>query len=173
MSEVNYLATKNIKIHVIGIVSVVGLIISLIMGLVVFGPSFGVEIPWITINQDYAIVILSVGITMTIIGVSALQRSGTKLTKKAIADFANPILETNGKVSALEIAKNPLKNKIEVDILIKTYLNPMISEGYFEKTHIENGWLVKEVTQCRYCKTPVKTTDAKCPNCGASVKNSL
>jgi hypothetical protein len=164
------LVSKKTEINIIGIVSVAGLIVALIMALVVFGPFFGFELSWFKIDQNYAIVIMAIGISAFAIGIGNLQREGLKLTKEMIADFANPILNSKGKVSAIEIADNPLKKKIAIDILVKTYLTPMITEGYFQGAHLENGWLIKDTMPCEYCSKPIKTTETKCPNCGAAVK---
>ncbi|MCL5877903.1 MAG: hypothetical protein M1540_08855 [Candidatus Bathyarchaeota archaeon] len=156
------------KTDILGIVGVAGLLISMFMAVVLFGPYFGFSL--LTVDENLAIVVFSISIAVTVMGFSFLQKTAIKITKEAIADFANPILNSKGKVSAREIADKPLKGKMEIAILVKSYLEPMIGEGYFEGARLEGGWLVKDVIPCEYCGKPVRLTDTKCSSCGATIK---
>lgn len=156
--------------NILGIVGVAGLLTAMFMAVVLFGPYFDLNLNWFTLEENTSIVILAIAITLAVLGLGTLQKTAAKSTKDAIADFANPILKSKGKVSAREIAEKPFKKKIEIDILIKTYLEPMLNEGFFEGARLENGWLVKDVTVCEYCGATVQSTDKKCHNCGATIK---
>jgi Holliday junction resolvasome RuvABC ATP-dependent DNA helicase subunit len=100
-------------------------------------------------------------------GIGAAVRIAKKGMKERIADFVNPILKSKGKVSLKEIASHV---KMNASIVEKEYLKLMIQEGYFEDTRFESGWLVRDVAPCPYCSEPVKLTEKKCPNCGATIK---
>ncbi|MEW6222836.1 MAG: hypothetical protein AB1476_05995 [Candidatus Hadarchaeota archaeon] len=106
---------------------------------------------------------------MAVLGIGTAVRIGRKGMKEQISSFANQILKSKGKVSLREIA-NHVKMGANIKILETEYLKPMIEEGYFEDVRYENGWLVRDVIPCPYCSEPVKLTNKKCPNCGATIK---
>ena len=115
---------------------------------------------------------LGVGIVMVTVGGSLSKMGAKKGTKEKIANFANPILNSKGKVSLRQIAdytKWDIETAIERNALEST-IKEMIGAGYFEEARFENGWLIKDVIACPYCSEPVKLTDKKCPNCGATIK---
>ena len=92
--------------------------------------------------------------------------------KEGIAGFVDPILKSKGKVSLRQIAdysKWNIENALRLKALEST-IKEMIGAGYFEDARFENGWLIKDVAPCPYCSEPVKLTDKKCPNCGATIK---
>jgi hypothetical protein len=166
--EVVDLVSEKAKANIMGTFFLAGFLISAFMAVVLFGPYF--EFRFITFDENLTIVILSIGIAMTAMSLGALQRSAKKLTKETIANFVNPLLKSKGKVSAREIIDKPLKGKIEIGILMNTYLEPMLQEGYFEDTRLEGGWLMKNVSACGYCGNPVESTEKNCHNCGAIIK---
>jgi ribosomal protein S27AE len=164
------LTSEKTKINIATVIGVVGVIISMITALILFGPHFGLRL--LAVNENVAIFILAIGIAMAALGISTAIRIGTRSTKEKIADFANPILKSKGKVSLREIAGH-LKMKWG-DVAAKEYLEKtikeMFKEGYFEDTRVEDGWLVRDVIPCPYCGEPVRLTERKCSNCGAAIK---
>ena len=113
-----------------------------------------------------------IGIVMVTVGGSLSKMGAKKGTKEKIANFANPILKSKGKVSLREIAdhtKWDIETPLERNALEST-IKEMIGVGYFEGARFEGGWLIKDVAPCPYCSEPVKLTDKKCPNCGATIK---
>ncbi len=157
--------SEKTKANIAGIVGVAGVLISLFTSLVLFGPYFGFRL--LTVDENLAIFTLSIGIAMAAVGISTAVKIGTKGIKEKIADFANSILKSKGKVSLREIANHV---KMDADIVAKNYLEVMIKEGYFEGARLESGWLVKDVVPCKYCGEPIRLTERKCPNCGAVIK---
>ena len=116
--------------------------------------------------------ILGIGIVMVTVGGSLSKMGAKKGTKEKIANFANPILNSKGKVSLRQIAdytKWDIETAIERNAL-ESVIKEMIGVGYFEGARFEGGWLIKDVSPCPYCSEPVRLTDKKCPNCGAVIK---
>jgi hypothetical protein len=165
------LTSEKTKANIAGVVGVIGVVISLIIVLLfAFGDLwsriFAADKVTFTTEGYLIITTLAIGISMAAMGIGAAVRIGKKGMKERIADFANPILKSKGKVSLREIASHVKMNAIIVE---RDYIKPMIQEGYFEDTRFESGWLTRDVAPCPYCNEPVKLTVKKCPNCGAKL----
>lgn len=165
------MTSEKTKANIAGVVGVVGVVIVLITVLLLaFGSlwstMFAADGVSFTTQGYLIIIVLTTGISMAAIGIGAAVRIAKKGMKERIADFANPILKSKGKVSLREIASHVKMNAIIVE---RDYIKPMIQEGYFEDTRFESGWLKKDIAPCPYCNEPVKLTEKKCPNCGAKL----
>ena len=145
-------------------IGLAGFILAAVMAIALFGPFFRFTL--FKIDEGLAIVFLAIGITMFVMGVKVSSARGIKGIKTKIADFATPILKSKGKVSLQQIATGVKMD----DVFVQTYLPEMVKQGYFEDARFEDGWLVRDVIACPYCSEPVKLTDKKCPNCGATIK---
>lgn len=106
------------------------------------------------------------GLVISILA-SKLEITFPKKLAKRIADYANPVLESKGKVSIREIAEHLGADPSDVE----SCAAGMIPRGYFEDVKLKEGWLVKAAPlKCAYCGEEVPETAKKCPNCGAMIK---
>ena len=160
------------------VVGIVGLIIVAVAVYIFFWPSiasgsFFEKLRAMDQSQIFPFaVICAIGIVMASLGFGAHIRIGRKSMKEGIASFVNPILQSKGKVSLRQIAeysKWNIESAMGLNAL-ESVIKEMIGAGYFEDARLEGGWLIKDVIACPYCSEPVKLTDKKCPNCGATIK---
>jgi len=170
--------SENTKRRIAGVVGAVGLVILLVAFYIFFWPlitskSFFAALAAMPESQKFTFAFAAaIGITMAALGLGTYTRSGKQSMKKGIADFANSVLNSKGKVSLRQIAdysKWNIESALGLKALEDT-IKEMIGAGYFEDARFENGWLVRDVAPCPYCSEPVKITDKKCPNCGATIK---
>lgn len=167
------LVSEKTKANIAGVVGVVGVVIALIIVLLfafgnLWSRMFAADRVTFTSEGNLVVIALAIGISMAAVGISTAVRIAKKGIKERIADFANPVLKSKGKVSLREIAAHL---KIDAAIIAREkYLENMVQEGYFEDTRLEGAWLIRDTFPCQYCKEPVRLTDKKCPNCGATVK---
>ena len=173
------MVSKKTKANVGGIVGVVGviLVVAIILWFIfgdLWSKIYAAGGASLTTEGYIVIIALTIGIAMAVIGLSFAYRIGIVEGKKEIANFINPILKSKGKVSFLEIAKHIKLNTSManwVDALKKSYLEPMIKEGYLEDVRIEEGWVVSVAPiLCSYCGAEIPSGAKKCPNCGAIIK---
>lgn len=172
------MVSEKTKRTIAGVVGIAGLIIIMVAVLLFFWPllaSFWASGELLTTDESqffFFAVVGGVGIAMAVWGFGAVIGSAKKRMKEGIADFANPILKSKGKVSLRQIAahsKWDIENALRRNAL-EIMIKDMIGVGYFEGARFEGGWLIKDVAPCPYCSEPVRLTDKKCPNCGAVIQ---